>query len=114
MYQHVFWFYSHPAVYIMMLPGFGIVSEILAVKARKPIFGYRMMAFSLLAIVLLGFTVWAHHMFVSGMQGWIRVPMMVTTRSSRCRRASRSSRGWRRCGAACSRSTRRCSSPSAS
>ena len=79
MYQHVFWFYSHPAVYIMMLPGFGIVSEILAVKARKPVFGYRMMAFSLLAIVVLGFTVWAHHMFVSGMQSWIPVPMMVTT-----------------------------------
>jgi cytochrome c oxidase subunit 1 len=79
MYQHVFWFYSHPAVYIMMLPGFGIVSEIIAVKSRKPIFGYRMMAFSLLAIVLLGFTVWAHHMFVSGMQPWIRVPMMITT-----------------------------------
>ncbi|MBA2515182.1 MAG: cytochrome c oxidase subunit I [Solirubrobacterales bacterium] len=79
MYQHVFWFYSHPAVYIMMLPGFGIISEILAVKARKPVFGYRMMAFSLLAIVVLGFTVWAHHMFVSGMQSWIRVPMMVTT-----------------------------------
>jgi len=79
MYQHVFWFYSHPAVYIMMLPGFGIVSEVLSVKSRKPVFGYRMMAFSLLAIVLLGFTVWAHHMFVSGMQGWIRVPMMVTT-----------------------------------
>jgi cytochrome c oxidase subunit I len=79
MYQHVFWFYSHPAVYIMMLPGFGIISEILSVKARKPIFGYRMMAFSLLAIVMLGFTVWAHHMFVSGMQSWIRIPMMVTT-----------------------------------
>lgn len=79
MYQHVFWFYSHPAVYIMMLPGFGIISEILAVKSRKPVFGYRMMAFSLLAIVVLGFAVWAHHMFVSGMQDWIRVPMMVTT-----------------------------------
>src|SRR3954462_12182189 len=79
MYQHVFWFYSHPAVYIMMLPGFGIISEVLAVKARKPIFGYRMMAFSLLAIVALGFTVWAHHMFVSGMQAGIRVPMMITT-----------------------------------
>jgi cytochrome c oxidase subunit 1 len=79
MYQHVFWFYSHPAVYIMMLPGFGIISEVIAVKSRKPIFGYRMMAFSLLAIVLLGFTVWAHHMFVSGMQEWIRIPMMVTT-----------------------------------
>ncbi len=79
MYQHVFWFYSHPAVYIMMLPGFGIISEIISVKARKPIFGYRMMAFSLLAIVMLGFTVWAHHMFVSGMQSWIRIPMMITT-----------------------------------
>jgi cytochrome c oxidase subunit I len=79
MYQHVFWFYSHPAVYIMMLPGFGIISEVLAVKSRKPVFGYRMMAFSLLAIVVLGFTVWAHHMFVSGMQTWIRIPMMVTT-----------------------------------
>ena len=79
MYQHVFWFYSHPAVYIMMLPGFGIISEVIAVKSRKPIFGYRMMAFSLLAIVVLGFTVWAHHMFVSGMASWIRIPMMVTT-----------------------------------
>jgi len=79
MYQHVFWFYSHPAVYIMMLPGFGIVSEVIAVKARKPIFGYRMMAFSLLAIVMLGFTVWAHHMFTSGMAAWIRIPMAVTT-----------------------------------
>jgi len=79
MYQHVFWFYSHPAVYIMMLPGFGIVSEIIAVKSRKPIFGYRMMAFSLLAIVGLGFTVWAHHMFTSGMAAWIRIPMAITT-----------------------------------
>jgi cytochrome c oxidase subunit 1 len=79
MYQHVFWFYSHPAVYIMMLPGFGIVSEVVTANARKPIFGYRMMAFSLLAIVILGFTVWAHHMFVSGMQSWLRIPMMITT-----------------------------------
>src|SRR5437763_2303632 len=79
MYQHVFWFYSHPAVYIMMLPGFGIVSEVISTHARKPIFGYRMMAFSLMAIVVLGFTVWAHHMFVSGMFPWLRVPMMLTT-----------------------------------
>jgi cytochrome c oxidase subunit I len=78
-YQHIFWFYSHPAVYIMMLPGFGIISEILAVKSRKPIFGYRMMAFSLLAIVGLGFTVWAHHMFTSGMPAWVRIPMAITT-----------------------------------
>src|SRR3954471_19614354 len=78
-YQHIFWFYSHPAVYIMMLPGFGIVSEVISTHARKPIFGYRLMAFSLVAIVILGFTVWAHHMFVSDMQSWIRIPMMVTT-----------------------------------
>src|SRR5687767_10358600 len=79
MYQHVFWFYSHPAVYIMMLPGFGIISEVISANARKPVFGYRMMAFSLMAIVVLGFSVWAHHMFVPGMHSWLRVPMMITT-----------------------------------
>jgi cytochrome c oxidase subunit I len=78
-YQHIFWFYSHPAVYIMMLPGFGIMSEVIAVFSRKPIFGYRLMALSLMAIVVLGFSVWAHHMFVSGMSSWLRVPMMITT-----------------------------------
>jgi cytochrome c oxidase subunit I len=78
-YQHIFWFYSHPAVYIMMLPGFGIMSEVIAVFSRKPIFGYRLMALSLMAIVVLGFSVWAHHMFTSGMSAWIRVPMMITT-----------------------------------
>jgi cytochrome c oxidase subunit 1 len=78
-YQHIFWFYSHPAVYIMMLPGFGIISEVISAKSRKPIFGYRLMALSLLAILVLGFTVWAHHMFVSGMFSWLRVPMMITT-----------------------------------
>ncbi len=78
-YQHIFWFYSHPAVYIMMLPGFGIASEVIAVFSRKPIFGYRLMALSLMAILVLGFSVWAHHMFVSGMQNWLRIPMMVTS-----------------------------------
>ena len=78
-YQHIFWFYSHPAVYIMILPGFGIISEIIAVMSRKPIFGYRLMALSLMAILVLGFSVWAHHMFVAGMAGWLRVPMMVTS-----------------------------------
>ena len=78
-YQHIFWFYSHPAVYIMMLPGFGIVSEVISVMSRKPIFGYRLMALSLMAILVLGFSVWAHHMFVAGMAPWLRVPMMITT-----------------------------------
>ncbi len=78
-YQHIFWFYSHPAVYIMMLPGFGIISEVLSTHARKPIFGYRLMALALIGIVVLSYTVWAHHMFVSGMFSWLRVPMMITT-----------------------------------
>ena len=78
-YQHIFWFYSHPAVYIMLLPGLGIVSEVISVMARKPIFGYRLMALSLVAIIVLGFSVWAHHMFVAGMAPWLRVPMMITT-----------------------------------
>jgi cytochrome c oxidase subunit I len=78
-YQHIFWFYSHPAVYIMMLPGFGIVSEVISTNSRKPIFGYRLMALALLGIVVLAYTVWAHHMFVSGMFAWLRVPMMITT-----------------------------------
>ena len=78
-YQHIFWFYSHPAVYIMILPGFGIISEVIAVFSRKPIFGYRLMALSLVGILILGFSVWAHHMFVAGMAPWLRIPMMVTT-----------------------------------
>jgi cytochrome c oxidase subunit I len=78
-YQHIFWFYSHPAVYIMILPGFGIISEVISVFSRKPIFGYRLMAISLLGILVLGFSVWAHHMFVAGMADWLRVPMMITT-----------------------------------
>ena len=79
MYQHIFWFYSHPAVYIMMLPGFGIISEVIATHSRKPIFGYRLIALSTVAIGVLGFTVWAHHMFIAGMAPWLRVPMMFTT-----------------------------------
>src|SRR5215211_3331215 len=78
-YQHIFWFYSHPAVSTIMLPGLGIISEVIAVMSRKPVFGYRLMALSLLAILVLGFSVWAHHMFVAGMASWLRVPMMITT-----------------------------------
>ena len=78
-YQHIFWFYSHPAVYIMLIPGFGIISEVISTFSRKPIFGYRAIAFSTVAIAVLGFGVWAHHMFVSGMAPWLRIPMMATT-----------------------------------
>ncbi|HOE95849.1 MAG TPA: cytochrome c oxidase subunit I [Candidatus Sumerlaeota bacterium] len=66
LFQHFFWFYSHPAVYIMIVPGMGIISEIIPTFARKPIFGYRFIAFSSIAIALIGFLVWGHHMFTSG------------------------------------------------
>ncbi|HKY84184.1 MAG TPA: cytochrome c oxidase subunit I [Anaerolineales bacterium] len=79
LWQNLFWFYSHPAVYIMILPAMGIVSEIFPVFARKPIFGYRMIALSSMAIAVLGLTVWAHHMFASGMDPRLRVPYMVSS-----------------------------------
>jgi cytochrome c oxidase subunit I len=66
LFQHFFWFYSHPAVYIMILPAMGIISELISTFSRKPIFGYRFIAFSSIAIALLGFLVWGHHMFTSG------------------------------------------------
>ena len=66
LYQHFFWFYSHPAVYIMILPAFGIISELVSVHSRKHIFGYKFIAFSSLAIAFFGFLVWGHHMFTSG------------------------------------------------
>ena len=66
LFQHFFWFYSHPAVYIMILPAMGVVSELIAAFARKKIFGYKFVAFSSIAIAVLGFLVWAHHMFVAG------------------------------------------------
>src|SRR5438105_105258 len=66
LFQHLFWFYSHPAVYIMILPGMGVVSEIVTCFARKRIFGYKFMALAVIAIAVLGFLVWAHHMFVAG------------------------------------------------
>jgi cytochrome c oxidase subunit 1 len=66
LFEHFFWFYSHPAVYIMVLPAFGIVSELVTVHSRKPLFGYKLIAFSSLAIAIISFLVWGHHMFTSG------------------------------------------------
>ena len=66
LFEHLFWFYSHPAVYIMILPGMGVVSELITCFARKPVFGYRFVAFASVAIAVIGFLVWGHHMFVAG------------------------------------------------
>src|SRR5262249_12276836 len=79
LWQHVFWFYSHPAVYILILPGMGIASDLLAPFARKPIFGYKAMVLSMCAIMGLGFIVWGHHMFVSGMSPMMGMTFMVST-----------------------------------
>ncbi|MCQ3935930.1 MAG: cytochrome c oxidase subunit I [Chloroflexi bacterium] len=79
LFQHLFWFYSHPAVYVFVLPGLGVISELLPVFVRKPLFGYRWIAMSSLGIALVGFVVWAHHMFTSGMNEYLRVPFMYST-----------------------------------
>jgi cytochrome c oxidase subunit I len=79
LFQHLFWFYSHPAVYVFALPGLGIISELLPVFARKPLFGYRWIALSSIAIALVGFLVWGHHMFTSGYSEYLRVPFMIAT-----------------------------------
>ncbi len=79
LYQHLFWFLGHPEVYIVILPGMGIVSEVISVNARKPIFGYKAMVFSLSAIGFISFLVWAHHMFVSGINPFIASIFTVFT-----------------------------------
>jgi cytochrome c oxidase subunit 1 len=79
LYQHLFWYYSHPAVYIMILPAFGAVLEILPVYARKPLFAYHIVAGALIMITALSFIVWAHHMFTSGMWMLLKLPFMVNT-----------------------------------
>jgi len=79
LWQHLFWFYSHPAVYIMILPAMGMVSDIIACFARKPLFGYKPMVYSISGIAGLGFIVWGHHMFVSGMNPLLGMTFMVST-----------------------------------
>ena len=79
LFQHLFWFFGHPEVYIVALPAFGIVSDLLSVHARKNIFGYRMMVWAILAIGGLSFVVWAHHMYVSGMNPYFGFFFAITT-----------------------------------
>ncbi|MBI3823187.1 MAG: cbb3-type cytochrome c oxidase subunit I [Planctomycetes bacterium] len=79
LWQHLFWFYSHPAVYIMILPAMGMVSDILATFCRRPLFGYRAMIYSIAGIAGLGFIVWGHHMFQSGMDPRLGTGFMIAT-----------------------------------
>jgi len=79
LYEHIFWFYSHPAVYIMILPAFGIFLELMSVFSRKPVFAYSWVVKAIFVIVLLSFIVWAHHLFTSGMGEWLHGPFMILT-----------------------------------
>lgn len=79
LYQHLFWIYSHPAVYIMALPAFGVISELLPTFSRRTIFGYKAIAFSSLAIAFVGYFIWGHHMFTSGMSGTARFIFSILT-----------------------------------
>jgi cytochrome c oxidase subunit I len=79
LWQHLFWFFGHPEVYVIGLPGFGIMLEILPVFARKPVFGYRTIIYSTIGAGILSFVVWAHHMFISGMDPRLATPFSITT-----------------------------------
>jgi cytochrome c oxidase subunit 1 len=79
LFQHMFWFYSHPAVYIMILPAMGVTSELIASFARRPIFGYSGMAYAMMAIALVSFFVWAHHMFVAGISVYAGIVFSLMT-----------------------------------
>ena len=79
LWQHLFWFYSHPAVYIMVLPAMGVINEVIPKMVRKPIFGYKAMAIAMFSIGFVGFLVWAHHMFTTGLSLSLRAPFMLAT-----------------------------------
>jgi cytochrome c oxidase subunit 1 len=81
LYQHLFWFYSHPVVYVMALPGFGMISEILPVFSRKPLFGYKALVYTVVAIAFLGFLVWGHHMFAVGFSTPVQIWFMLASMS---------------------------------
>ena len=114
LFQHLFWFYSHPAVYIMILPSMGVISELVTCFSRKRIFGYNLIAFSSLAIAALGFLVWGHHMFVSGQSVYSGIVFSFLSFFVAIPRRSRSSTGWPLSTRVRCLTIRRCSTPWAS
>ena len=109
LFQHLFWFYSHPAVYIMILPSMGVISEVISTFSSKKPFGYTFIAFSSVAIAVFGFLVWGHHLFVSSQSAYAGMVFSVLSPWwSRFRRPSRSSTGRRRCTRARCAWRRRC------
>ena len=79
LWQHLFWFFGHPEVYIAILPGMGVASQLLSTFSRKPIFGYKAMVYAIMAIGFLGFMVWGHHMFMSGMSPYTAFAFSLMT-----------------------------------
>ena len=110
--MHFFWIFGHPEVYILIIPCFAFMSEIIPVFSRKPIFGYPVMVGATVCIAFVSLSVWAHHMFTIGMNSYANSFFAITTMASAFPPESRFSTGWAPCGAAAFRSKRRCSFPS--